>query len=165
MQFSVLKGGGLPMNNANETAVLRRRKAFGFIPQLLILVFLLFGCSSGETVYMALGSPDSFGSISEMEVVTIDELDLPSESAETVDLIYKKYDGLIEDKNNRDQLLHLIASRDAEICATIVRLMPMDMLLSRGMPMRVCRDSMTELDEAFFGNEETRNKMHCGWVR
>ena len=153
------------MNNAYGKVCLRHRNIVRIIPLLFIFIWLLSGCGSGETVYMAMGSPDAFGSVSDMEVVTIADLELPSEASAAVDSIYKKYDGLIEDKNNRNQLMRLIASRDAEICATIVQLLPMDMLLSRGIPMRVCRDPMTELDAAFYGDAETHKKLHCGWVQ
>ena len=112
-----------------------------------------------------MGSPDSFGSVSDMKVVTLADLDLSSEASAAVGSIYKKYDGLIKDKSDRNQLVRLIASRDAEVCAAIVQLMPMDTLLYRGMPMRVCRDPMTDLDAAFYGNEEEHRNLHCGWVK
>ena len=153
------------MSNTNEYGCPRFRNASPFITLLFVLVVLLSGCGSGGTTYVALGSPDAFGSVSDLEVVTIADLDLPSEASAAIDSIYEKYDGLIKDKNDRDQLVRLIASRDAEICATIVQLMPMDTLLDRGLPMRVCRDSMADLDAALFDDEEEYENLYCGWIQ
>jgi hypothetical protein len=143
----------------------RHRIISRLAPGFLVFLSLLSGCGSGDTVYVAMGTPDSFGSPSDMKVVTLADLDLSSEAPAAIESIYKKYDGLIKDKSDRNQLMRLIASRDAEVCATIVHLMPMDTLLYRGMPMRVCRDPMSDLDEAFYGSEEAHSNLHCGWVK
>ena len=153
------------MRNINEYVGPRFRNASSLITLLFVLVFLLSGCGSGDTIYVALGSPDSFGSVTDLEVVTIADLDLPSEASAAIDSIYEKFDGLIKDKNDQDQLIRLIASRDAEICATIVQLMPTSTLLDRGLPMRVCRDSMADLDAALFDDEEEYENSYCGWIQ